>query len=211
MSEQPLCTTAKLSMDALEVLRRDIEIRGLTVREEDWHAFCAVSPIARFRKGAAIFGLDDEPNGMFYVSQGIVSANMLNSDGKVFIYRFFERGHLCTRISSAWSGAGETDTIECVTDVRGIMIPFEYWKKEYLSGGSLGEYFRQKALEALLFAKDVIRIKTLSQTRLSYEFLLNQHETVVDRAPQKTIAKFIGVTPEAMNRFLRTYNEPEED
>ncbi|MEM6819074.1 MAG: hypothetical protein AAF578_09785 [Pseudomonadota bacterium] len=198
-------------MQPLNQMKFDIESRGLKISQHDWGSFGEIVNEVNYRKGECIFDMDETESPMLFVAAGIASANMLSDTGRVFIYRFFEQGHLCTRISSAWLNSGHDDTIECVTDLSGVLIPFDYWKKEYLQGNGLGEYFRQKCLEALLFAKDVIRIKTLSQTRVAYEFLANEHKTVVQQAPQKTIAKFIGITPEAMNRFLRGYRKLAND
>lgn len=54
-----------------------------------------------------------------------------------------------------------------------------------------------------MFDKDILYAKTSNDTEVQYRFLESHHTEVVQRAAQKDIARFIGMTPQGLNRFLR--------
>ncbi|MEO1088851.1 MAG: hypothetical protein AAFY88_31875, partial [Acidobacteriota bacterium] len=120
-----------------------------------------------------------------------------------FVYRFFEPGHFCTTITSAWNQLPIGDAIDAVTAVRGLLIPFDGWRRHYGRPGPLGDYFRQKLIETMLFDKEVILAKTFNRTESAYAFLETHQPDVIRKVPQRIIAQFLGMTPEGLSRFLR--------
>ncbi|MEM9794728.1 MAG: hypothetical protein AAF848_17440, partial [Pseudomonadota bacterium] len=70
-------------------------------------------------------------------------------------------------------------------------------------GGVFGQYLRIKAMETLILDKDILCAKTSNDTEVQYSFLERSFPEVVQRATQKDVARFIGVTPQGLNRFLR--------
>lgn len=186
-----------------EALRRDIAQGPAAPSAEEWRAFEAACTEVAFRKDDVVFEMAAVPDGLLFVTDGVAAAELALSDGRSLIYRFFERGQYCTTITSAWYETGTHDSITAVTDLAGVMLPFRWWREQYLTGAALGVYFRLKALENLLFAKDVIRVKTLNSTASTYAFLEERHADVIARVQQKDVARFIGVTPEGLSRFLK--------
>ena len=58
----------------------------------------------------------------------------------------------------------------------------------------------------LLFEIDILNVKTVNRTEVSYNFLRERHPTVLELVPQTLIAQFCGITPEGFSRFLRNYS-----
>ncbi|MEO1171090.1 MAG: Crp/Fnr family transcriptional regulator [Myxococcota bacterium] len=188
---------------AFAALLDDIERCDVSPSSDEWHEFSAQCAEVRFEKGREIFGIGAVPEGLLFVSDGIAAAELIIDDGRSIIYRFFEAGQMCTTITAAWYGTETADSIAAVAAVTGIVIPLELWKATYLYGGNLGVYLRKKALESLLFDKELLRVKTLNSTAASYDLLGTVHDRVLERVSQKDIARFVGVTPEGLSRFLK--------
>ncbi|MEL6210747.1 MAG: Crp/Fnr family transcriptional regulator, partial [Pseudomonadota bacterium] len=66
-----------------------------------------------------------------------------------------------------------------------------------------GTYLRLKMMEAHLFAKELICAKTSAQTEARYRFLIDHHDIVVGAVRKQDIARFLGITPQGLSRFLR--------
>ncbi|MEM9431080.1 MAG: hypothetical protein AAGA32_16500 [Pseudomonadota bacterium] len=138
-----------------------------------------------------------------FVVGGLAASRQTWSDGRMTIARFFEAGDLCTNVSSAWTGELASDDLVAVTDVHGSFVPLALFHAEYFHGGTFGTYLRYRMMEAHLFAKELACAKTSNDTEIVYQFLDTHHRSVLQLAPKKDIARFLGVTPQGFSRFLR--------
>ena len=132
-----------------------------------------------------------------FLSDGVAASEQTDHDGASTVARFFEPGDFCANLTSVWT----RDV--ALTDVVGIAIPDDVFRREYLEGGFFGTYLRLKMMNAHLFAKELICAKTSSQTETRYRFLEQHHSTVINSVQQKDIARFLGMTPQGLSRFLR--------
>lgn len=143
------------------------------------------------------------PDSWIFISDGIAASQQVWEDGRVTIARFFEQGDFCTNFTSAWTRDIEQDNLFAVTKVSGVAIPDALIREEFFQGGSFGIYLRHKMIESHLFAKELVCIKTSLETEVRYQFLRQQHKNVLGRTQKKYIAQFLGITPQALSRFLR--------
>ncbi|MEO0472984.1 MAG: Crp/Fnr family transcriptional regulator, partial [Bacteroidota bacterium] len=67
----------------------------------------------------------------------------------------------------------------------------------------IGVFLRKKILEHLIEAKNFISMKTSTSTEAQYGFLESAYPEIIKHTPSKYIAAFIGITPEALSRFLK--------
>lgn len=176
----------------------------MSLSDSDWQELIAQCSEVTFSKGHVVFDVGVIPDGLLFVTEGIAAAELILPDGRCIVHRFFERRQLCTTITAAWLGTETADSITTVSRAKGICIPRKFWLDAYLYGGALGVYFRKKALESIVFDKELIRVKTLNSTAESYDFLSSAYDRVVELVSQKDIARFIGVTPEGLSRFLKS-------
>lgn len=153
--------------------------------------------------GAVLFDQAKIADRIAFLGDGLAASRQTWSDGRVTITRFFETGDFCTNVSSAWTGELACDDLIAITDLRGMCLPLSFFESEYLEGGTFGTYLRYRMLEAHLFAKELASAKTANDTEIVYQFLDTHHASVLDRAPKKDIAGFLGVTPQGFSRFLR--------
>jgi len=196
------------AQDPFKVLESELRMAGCDLADGAWARLRAeCSPVAYPRR-AEIFPIGVIPRHILFVASGVTAATFLGEDGSVFIYRFFEPGHLCTAITSAWHQEPTSDEVIAVTEVRGILIPLESWRRHYSRDGTLGDYFRQKLMETLLFDKEVILTKTSNRTEAAYSLLEARQPEVLRQVPQKLVAQFLGLTPEGLSRFLRNRRGP---
>lgn len=161
-----------------------------------------MSPISS-RAGRILLAQTRVADRLIFVTGGVSASEQSWRDGRSTIARFFEPTDFCTNVSSAWTGDIASDDLIAITDVEGLSIPLSVFMQDYLTGGTFGIYLRHRMLEAHLFAKELACAKTSIQIGVRYSFLQTHHRTVLETVPQKDIARFLGVTPEGLSRFLR--------
>ncbi|MEL6859978.1 MAG: Crp/Fnr family transcriptional regulator [Pseudomonadota bacterium] len=142
---------------------------------------------------------------LIFVSEGVAASIQTTPDGKQHIARFFERGQLCSNLTSAWHQDASSDALIAMSDFEGVQIPFAMFRDAFMSDGLLSRYWREMVLETLLFDKDLISIKTMRDVEPRYRFLVDRYDHVVRTVPDKYIARFLGITPQGLSRFRKNF------
>ncbi|MEM9783975.1 MAG: hypothetical protein AAF899_16070 [Pseudomonadota bacterium] len=159
--------------------------------------------VTRHTAGSTVFAQARIVRQWLFLTDGIAASQQTRPDGTVTIARFFEADQICANLTSTWHQAEDADDLIAITDVVGVLLPDSLLRGEYLGGGAFGAYLRLKIMETLLFDKELLCAKTSIQTAHRYRFLEDRHRAVIGQAPQKAIARFLGITPQGLSRFLR--------
>ena len=92
--------------------------------------------------------------------------------------------------------------IIAITPITSLSIPYHLFYQYYLYSSTFGIFIRKKMLENMVEAKHFISFKTISDTETKYQFLEENYPEIIRDTPSKYIANFLGITPEALSRFL---------
>lgn len=188
---------------ALASLQGDVQRLGVTLDLNEWGQIGQRCTHVHIPAGNKIQNQARVADSWMFLSDGVAASEQTWLDGASTIARFFEPGNICANFTSAWTRDIASDDLVAVADVSGVAIPNDIFRREYLEGGFFGTYLRLKMMEAHLFAKELICAKTSGQTETRYQFLEQYHQNVIGTVPQKDIARFLGVTPQGLSRFLR--------
>lgn len=200
---QRLRTKLETTMPDLSALEADIRSFRIELLSEDWAPLRPRFSEIEVSAGTNIQTQARVAETWVFLTSGIAASEQTWGDGTHSIARFFERGDFCANITSIWTQTIASDDLRAITNVTGISLPNEVFEKEYMTGGPFGAYLRLKMIDAHLFAKDLICAKTSAQTETRYRFLEQRHASVIADAPKKDIARFLGVTPQGLSRFLK--------
>lgn len=186
----------------MEELKLEIEkyIQGKIGNE--WKAFSSHLSINKASKRGIIFRQTDICDKVIYILEGI-AASEYNEGDKYIITRFFQYGNLCTNMESAASKTLQSDNVIAITNMKYITIPLDRFMNLYLYSDSIVIFLRKKILEHLIEAKHFISTKTSNDTEVQYSFLEKNYPNIIRQTPSKYIAAFMGITPEALSRFLK--------
>lgn len=189
----------------MDVLRDDMARLGTELSERQWQEWTSNCDEVRVNKRDLVFEGETKRDSLLFITKGICASQFVMPDGKTVIARFFEARDLCAVVEFTYMRELTENTIVAITPVEGVLIPFSVWQFEQFEGTLPGSYTRQKMYRQHLSEIEIMHVKTVNRTDVSYEFLKERHPSVLEAAPQTVIAKFCGVTPEGFNRFLRSY------
>lgn len=196
-----------MSTDAIAMFRRDVVMRGHQLSDAEWTRLCANLEPVSVRRGAVLLDSALVTQHLFFVCDGIAASIQTTQDGDEQIARFFERGHVCSNLTSAWHQQVSADTLIAMSDFTGVRIPFALFRDQFMSDAPLSLYWREMVFETLVFDKDLICAKTIRDVETRYRFLVDRYDHVIDAVPDKYIARFLGITPQGLSRFKKNLSE----
>lgn len=188
-------------INEIAVFKQAILAYQIQISDEEWERFLPLLTVVHYRKKEVIFSDTEISRDILYIVEGIAASEYQN-EGEYVISRFFLSGNLCTNVISAIYETYATDRMIALTPLKGIIIPFKLFMEFYLRSGTIGIFFREKLLQVIVEDKNIISMKTVGDIKTIYTFLQENYPQIIKEIPAKYIAKFIGVTPVGLSRFL---------
>ncbi|MEM8568132.1 MAG: hypothetical protein AAGF85_16845 [Bacteroidota bacterium] len=186
----------------LDTLKKEMSLYLDHFQEQDWDVFeDRLSPVS-YKKGDTVFPASEICKKVLFIVNGIL-ASEYQAKEDLTITRFFKSKGLCSNIVSLFNQQLANDRIFAITNVEGVLIPYELMLENYLYSNGIGIYFRKRLLEILLEDKQFMSMKTVSGLKPKLTFLQEDYPEVILDAPWKYIANFMGVTPEWLSRNLQ--------
>ncbi|MEM6831191.1 MAG: cyclic nucleotide-binding domain-containing protein [Bacteroidota bacterium] len=191
------------SVDPFSELYADIRAYEVSIPESEWSHLLSISEIRTAKKNEVIFSETELCRHVIYLMNGITATVYLH-DGKEVVTRFFQKGNFNTNIVSAESKSIASDFLLAVTDVQFLLFPFDFFLDSFFYSNTFGLFVRKKLMKMIIENKKNTTIKTINDTKVKYQFLIDNYPDILERSPSKYIAKFMGLTPEGYSRFLST-------
>jgi len=180
---------------------------GHSLEPAEWAQVCELFEPVEAKRSGTLLDSAQVARDLFFVCEGVAASFQTTRDGDRQIARFFERGQLCSNVTSAWQKTVSEDELIALTDFAGLRIPFETFRSAFLRGGLLDTFWREAIFETLLFDKDILCAKTIRNVGTRYRFLATRYATVIKQVPDRDIARFLGITPQGLSRFLRNQRQ----
>ncbi|MEL7102550.1 MAG: Crp/Fnr family transcriptional regulator [Pseudomonadota bacterium] len=191
----------------ISVFKEHVTARGYHLSDAAWKCICPqLKPVSASR-GDVLLDSAQVTQHVYFVCHGIAASIQNTSDGGEQIARFFERGHLCSNLTSVWHQEVSSDTLVAMSAFAGVSIPFALFHDEFMSDAPLSLYWREMVFQTLVFDKDLICAKTIRDVETRYRFLVDRYDHVIDAVPDKYIARFLGITPQGLSRFKKNLSE----
>ena len=185
----------------VQLLKKQIQGYDTSVSEKELMQLSTQFVFKTFAKRDIVFSQTEVCKEVLIVLEGILASEFAQPN-KTIISRFFRPGNLCSNLVSVVQQTIASDNIIAITPVTSISIPYHFFYQYYLYSSTFGIFLRKKLLENMVEAKHFISIKTISDTETKYQFLETNYPKIIRDTPSKYIANFLGITPEALSRFL---------
>ncbi len=138
-----------------------------------------------------------------YVEQGLLHSYQIDAKGEAITTNFFQAGLFCGSYFSFYRQAPALDSIKAITDTRIHTIGFDSLQKLYRGDLALNQLGRM-AIEQVCIAKDIRLSQMLKlDARGRYLWFIKEYPSVIEKAPLKFIASYLGMKPESLSRIRK--------
>jgi CRP-like cAMP-binding protein len=172
------------------------------ISEEDWEVFSNKFEKKTFEKNSPIITSGEVENYLYFIETGIVRFWIEVGDNEVTFDFAFEKSFFSaypsflTREPTNWNIQTITPTvIWCISHANLQLI-----YKQTQAGEKIGRL----AAENLFIAGAKRKISLLTNTPEElYLMLFDEHLQLIQNIPQKYLASYIGITPQALSRIRK--------
>ncbi len=154
-------------------------------------------------KGTMLLNKGDIANEYFVVEQGLVRSFLYNYEETEITTGFAGQGEVVIEVASIFQRIPTEDYIQCLTDCVLWKIDFETFQELFHRIPAFREWGRAWMAYELYRAKiRATEMITLPASK-RYLQLLEKHPQVLQFAPLKNIASFLGVTDTSLSRIRK--------
>ncbi|MBD8081999.1 Crp/Fnr family transcriptional regulator [Chryseobacterium caseinilyticum] len=156
-----------------------------------------------FQKGDLILEEGKTANEYYILEKGLARSFVTDFNGNDVTTHFFVENEIVIEVSSLFQRIPTQENIVCITDCELLKIDFDTFQELYHKIQNLSEWGRAwMSQELFAYKQRSVEMFTLSATK-RYLNLLEQKPQVVQFAPLKQIASYLGVTDTSLSRIRK--------
>ena len=151
-----------------------------------------------FKKGATLQQDGVFTSKAFYVKKGLLRSYSIDNKGKEHIYMFASEGWLIADIESQEFNTPTELFIDAIENSEVVIFDRNCFRIASLSEQQLRENAHLMARRIAVLQKRVIMLMSAS-AQYRYNRFLETYPNLANRVPQKMIASYLGITPQALS------------
>ncbi|UZT98829.1 Crp/Fnr family transcriptional regulator [Chryseobacterium fluminis] len=156
-----------------------------------------------FKKGDCILKEGKTANEYYILERGLARSFVNDFNGNEVTTHFFADHEIVIEVSSLFQRIPTQENIVCITDCECWQLDFETFQELFHKIPNLREWGRSwMSHQLFLHKKRSVEMFTLSATK-RYLNLLEQKPCVIQSAPLKQIASYLGVTDTSLSRIRK--------
>jgi len=134
----------------------------------------------------------------FYVKKGLLRSYTIDDNGKEHIFMFAPREWVIADLESQEFNRPTKLFIDCIEDSEVIILDRNTGIKTELNVDNLKIRINLLSRRIAVLQRRVLLLMS-SNARERYELFLETYPNIVKRVPQRMIASYLGVTPQALS------------
>lgn len=156
-----------------------------------------------FQKGETILQEGKMANEYYILEKGLARSFVNDFNGNDVTTNFFTENEIIIDVSSLFQRIPTQENIVCITDCECWKLDFDVFQELFHKIPNLREWGRAWMSQQLfLYKQRSVEMFTLSATK-RYLHLLEQKSQVIQFAPLKQIASYLGVTDTSLSRIRK--------
>ncbi|MGO4770080.1 Crp/Fnr family transcriptional regulator [Flavobacterium sp. W22_SRS_FK3] len=181
---------------------RDNFERMAKISDEDWNTFSSKLIRQEFLKKNAILKTGDVENYLSFVEKGVVRF-YVPSENKDLTFTFGFDGEFVSGYDSFITRFPANYTIEALADTVLWRISYNDLEEIY-AVTEIGNRIGRLASEGLFLKKSKRELSLLNESaEQRYRNLFTEQPQLIQKIPQKYLASYIGITPQALSRIRK--------
>ncbi len=152
------------------------------------------------KKGEFLQREGENSSRAFFVKSGLLRSYTIDEKGKEHIFMFATEGWMIADIESQEFNQPATLFIDCIEDSDIITFDRKLIGKLELSKDQLKKNLNLLSRRVAVLQRRVIMLMS-STAKERYKFFLETFPELPNRIPQRMIASYLGITPEALSKI----------
>jgi CRP/FNR family transcriptional regulator, anaerobic regulatory protein len=188
-------------------LRQVLERTG-PAPEAQWREFAALFRTLKVSKSAVWLQAGQQATQLGFLVSGLFRLYYTTADGKEWNKSFLVEGDFVASIHSLLQKVPSRLSIAALADAELLIAPYEAVERFYerdMYWQRLGRVLAERLVIKKLEREAALLIDTAAQR---YEAFLREHPGLESRVPNFHIARYLGITPEALSRLRRARMGP---
>jgi CRP-like cAMP-binding protein len=173
------------------------------ITTSDMETICSAHKKVDFLKGDFLLKKGDVASSYICVEQGIVRSYVYDYDGNDITTGFIGTSQLAIDVVSLFHQIPTVEYFQALTDCSCYVISFEEFQTLYHSIKGFNEWGRSWMSESLFKLKQRTIAMITDSAAERYCTLRSQHPQILQQAPLKYIASYLGITDTSLSRIRK--------
>jgi CRP-like cAMP-binding protein len=142
-------------------------------------------------------------NEYLFLETGFMRAYTLNTEGAEITTGFYPARRVVFEVASYFQRNASKESIQALTPCTGWVITYEQFQELFHTQPLFREFARSLLVRGLVAMKERMLNMITQTAEERYENLLQQHPELLQQAPLKYIATYLGVTDTSLSRIRK--------
>jgi CRP-like cAMP-binding protein len=164
---------------------------------------CEAHEKVNFRKGDFLLKKGQVANAYYCIAHGLIRSYVYDYNGNDITTGFIGEQEIAIEVASLFRRIPTVEYFQALTDVECYMIDLETFQRLYHSMKGLNEWGREWMAESLFQLKQRTISMISDSASARYQHLQGQHPQILQQAPLKHIASYLGITDTSLSRIRK--------
>lgn len=156
-----------------------------------------------FKKGDFLLQKGQLAHDYFCIESGLVRSYAFDFQGNDITTGFIGKNEIAIDVVSLFQRIPAVEYLQALTDVTCYSINFETFQELYHSIKGYNEWGRAWMSQSLFLTKQRSIAMITESASERYKVLQNQHPQILQQAPLKFIASYLGITDTSLSRIRK--------
>lgn len=171
----------------------------------DLFQLAALTQLITVKKGEHIIKVNTINHNAYMILKGLVRYYVLDHNKVDKTLVFMDRKNSFASLDGIMNGRAAKENIIAMEDCLLLQIDMRAFNKLADKNIRLLKFQNREFQKLIIKASAHLKNYTILSPEQRYEVFIKEHETLVQRVPQKYIASYLGVTPTSLSRLKARY------
>lgn len=155
-------------------------------------------PVKVYKKGAILQREGDKASKSFYIKKGLLRSYTIDNKGKEHNFMFASEGWIISDVESQELNEPALLFIECIEDSEVISLERTTIDTKLFTTEQFDKMMNSLFRRIAVMQRRIILMMS-APAKDRYEYFIKVYPELSNRIPQKMIASYLGITPEALS------------
>lgn len=173
------------------------------LKSTEVEAICEAHELRSFQKGDFLLKKGQIANSYFCVEEGLIRSYVYDYDGNDITTGFIGKNEVAIDVVSLFHQVPTVEYFQALTDCKCHVISLDRFQVLYHSIKGFNEWGRAWMSESLFQLKQRTIAMITDSASMRYQKLQSQHPQILQQAPLKYIASYLGITDTSLSRIRK--------